>query len=212
VRATGDRPVLPLHSVAPETLCVTSGELTSNVVAAPTFRAVATGHRGDAASLTFRIEGATKEQRTLESGELRQQLGLKLRAADPCNLVYVMWRFAPRPRVEVSVKTNPGAATSKECGASGYENIKPRARIVPRVAAPGSAHELRAEIVGDALTAWIDGAVAWQGALPATARDLAGPAGVRSDNVNFEVVEVRVDERAAQSQACSESQRRRAGE
>ncbi len=62
----------------------------------------------------------------LRSGEIRQQFGLKLRAADGCNLVYAMWRFAPKPSLTVSVKSNLGLHTSKACGNVGYRNVSHR--------------------------------------------------------------------------------------
>ena len=198
-----------LTAITADTLCVTSGELTSSRVDAPTFRAVALGHAGDAASLRFRIRGTTTEERALDSGALRHQLGLKLRAQDACNLVYVMWRLAPTPRVEVSVKRNPGLATSKECGARGYKNVKPRVRHAPPAVELNTTHELHAEIAGDALTAWIDGNIVWQGILPETARTLTGPAGIRSDNVEVDIVDFRVDERSAEDATarCAKSER-----
>lgn len=197
VGSARSKPSRALEAVPIEGLCITSGHLSSAGVDTPTFRAVALGHAGDAASLRFRVRGDTQEQRALDSGVLRHQLGLKLRAADGCNLVYVMWRLGPPSRVEVQVKRNPGKQTSQECGAHGYKSVKPRLRETPPALDTVTAHELRAEIAQDTLTAWIDDRVVWQGALPVLARDLAGPAGVRSDNVDIEVLQLGVDARAA---------------
>jgi hypothetical protein len=196
-RSPDPRPGLALDRVGLDTLCVTSGELSTGAVEVPTFRAVALGHGGDAAAIRVRVRRDSAEQRPLDSGELRRQLGLKLRAQDSCNLVYVMWRLGPEPGVEVSIKLNPGARTSKECGARGYKNVKPQRRARVPSLASGDEHELRAEITGAALTAWIDDRVIWQGTLPAAAAALSGPAGVRSDNVALELLELRVDARAA---------------
>ena len=203
-RARDSRPQRAVASVASDGLCVTSGRLTEGRVEDPTFRAVALDHAGDAAALKFVMRGETKQLRELDSGDLRRQLGLKLRSQDSCNLVYVMWRFSPKQTVEVQVKRNAGARTSKECGARGYKNVKPRVRVPPPAIEAGREHELRAEINGNALTAWIDGQVVWQGTLPSLADGLAGPAGVRADNVDFELVELRVDEKrpAGEPPAC----------
>jgi hypothetical protein len=176
---------LVLAPVAPAALCVTKGELTGNTVDAPTFRAVSRESTGDAASLAFTTHGETSTTRELASGQLRRQLGLKLRAADGCNLVYVMWRLDPKPMLEVSVKSNPGKHDSKECGANGYIKVKPTRSV--RDLRAGEPHELRAEIAGDELTASIDGTVVWHGELPDEARALTGPAGIRSDNLAFEI-------------------------
>ena len=174
-----------------DALCVTKGRIAAARVNEPTVRAVATRSSGDGAALTFVFRGDSARTRELANGDARRQLGLKLRAANGCNVVYVMWRLDPRPRLEVSVKSNPGMATHRECGADGYTKIKAtHAEAVPALA-EGETHSLRAEIHGDELTAWIDDAIAWRGMLPESARALRGPSGLRSDNLAFEIVEFR---------------------
>ena len=71
----------------------------------------------------------------------------------------------------------------------------------PGPLAPGS-HVLRAEIVGDTLTAWIDGHVAWVGTLPDEARELAGPAGLRTDNLALDRIELQAAAAKAAGPAC----------
>lgn len=201
----GRRPLHALQAVPLDPLCVTSGQLVAGQVDAPTFRAVALGHAGDAARLRFRVRGDTAEQRALDSGELRRQIGLKLRAQDSCNLVYVMWREGTKPGVTVQVKRNDGEQTSTECGAHGYTRVKSRVRAVAPRLDLAREHELRAEIEGDTLTAWADGQLVWQGRLPASAATLTGPAGVRSDNVAFDLLELAVDTSAPAGAATSVS-------
>jgi len=179
-----------LGAVEPANICIThgawqpsrAGRLAVNV---PTFRAVARGTSGDAAELSFTFKGQSPKTRALGSGQIRRQIGLKLRAENGCNLVYVMWRFDPSPQIEVSVKINPGARVHRECGTNGYSKI--HATQASQVTGPtvDSTHTLRAEIVGDELFVWLDGKPVWRGALPATARTLAGPVGFRSDNVAY---------------------------
>jgi hypothetical protein len=196
-------PQLALAAVPPAELCVTKGALAAGSAAplarvdVPTFRAVAPGHAGDAAAIRVVVHGQSEQTRALASGQLRRQLGLKLRAANGCNLVYVMWRLDPRPKIDVSVKENPGARNAKECGADGYTKIRPaRSSHALPALDDGAPHELAAEIDGDRLAVWVDGHVAWRGALPASARALAGPAGVRSDNLAFDLVGFSADQRA----------------
>lgn len=190
------RPQLALQDIAPSSLCVTKGELAGARVEVPTFRAVVPGHGGDAASLKFVVRGPTTQTRALASGDDRRQLGLKLRAKDGCNLVYVMWRLDPKPKLEVSIKRNAGARTARDCGARGYTRIKPaQVGTLPELD-DGTEHELRAEITGATLVAWIDERVMWRGELPAEADELAGPAGMRSDNLSFELAAVAVDARS----------------
>lgn len=153
----------------------------------PGMRAEAPGDEGRRAELAFVYRGPTTRDVPLASGELRRQIGLKLRAADTCNLVYVMWHVEPKPGIAVSVKRNPGMHTHAECGARGYLNVRPESRAeLPPVRA-GERHLLAADLEGDILSVWADGTLAWRGALPPEARALRGPAGVRSDNGVFEL-------------------------
>lgn len=157
------------------------------VVAVPEMRAVVRGEGGgDVAELRFTYRGPTVERSRLASGEVREQLGLKLRALNGCNLVYVMWRFAPRPGIVVSVKRNPGQRTHAECGARGYENVRPSWSAVAPAVELGSRHVLAARIDGVDLRILADGAPVWRGPLPGYALAMHGPVGVRSDNVVFE--------------------------
>ena len=185
-------PSLAVTPVAADRLCVTKGAASlGGAITEPTVRAVALGTSGEAASLTFRFLGDTATTHELASGESRRQLGLKLRAQDGCNLVYVMWRLDPKPGLSVSVKHNPGMRTHKECGADGYTRVKPLrgAALAPVPALhPDASHILRAELSGDDLLAWIDDQLVWRGPLPAAARTLSGPAGLRSDNVRYDLV------------------------
>src|SRR5438477_7556608 len=92
--------------VARANLCITEGaidQLPGRLlgVAVPKMRAVARTGGGQAIELRFRYLGITAQVDRLGSGELRQQLGLKLRAQDACNLVYAMWRIAPEPGLVV---------------------------------------------------------------------------------------------------------------
>jgi hypothetical protein len=164
-------------------------------VEVPTFRAVAPGYGGDAASIRFVAQGSSATLRALASGQQRRQLGVKLRAQDGCNLVYVMWRLDPAAKLEVSVKRNPGARTASDCGAGGYTKLKGTRAEPPPTLEDGAEHELRAEIAGGAITTWIDDRVVWRGELPAAARELSGPAGVRSDNLAFDISAVAVEAR-----------------
>jgi hypothetical protein len=187
---SGEKLMKPIIQVAPVTnMCVTKGaaKLGAQVTEA-TMRAFAHGSSGDAASLTFIYRGEPENMRALASGQDRRQLGLKLRAANGCNLVYVMWRLDPKPTLEVSIKFNPGMSTHKECGANGYTKIKPTEHTAVPAMLRGEQHTLRAEIHGDELTAWIDDEFTWRGTLPDSAAKLAGPSGIRSDNLVFDLV------------------------
>jgi hypothetical protein len=179
-------PSIEVHPIDHAAICVTKGDVTDAAIRQPTVRAYARDSGGDAAQLTFTFNGDADRGRALANGELRRQMGLKLRAQNSCNVVYVMWRLDPRPMLEVSVKANPGKRTHKDCGADGYTKIKPAThRPLPSLDI-GSTHTVRAEIVGDALSAWVDNVLVWTGTLPPEARVISGPAGMRSDNVKLD--------------------------
>ena len=184
-----------LAAAARDQVCQTRGDanVTNGMlrIEDATTRGVATASSGEAAALRFVYRGETAETRALASGQIRHQLGIKLRAADGCNVVYVMWRLEPKPFIEVSLKRNPGMRTHAECGAKGYTKVKPSSSATVPAFAVGDEHVLAAAIDGDTLTVTLDGAVAWQGDLPPEARELDGPAGFRSDNVAYDA-ELRV--------------------
>ena len=185
-------PAAGLAAIATDSLCVTRGAAAiGHVVTSPNMRAIARGSSGEAASLTFTFRGETDETSELGSGNTRRQLGLKLRAANGCNVVYVMWRLDPTPKLEVSIKRNAGATDHAQCGTAGYTKLKAAASRNPPVLESGATHALDAEIAADELRAWIDGELVWRGALPTSARELTGPAGLRSDNLAFELVAFR---------------------
>jgi hypothetical protein len=176
-----------LAPVARGALRVTLGSIAERdgvlLVDSAKFRAVALRETPPVAELAFTYLGPTEgAAAALASGELRRQLGLKLRAADGCNLVYVMWRIDPKPGLVVSIKRNPGATTHAECGARGYRNVRPASAV--RLGRPeaGRAYVLRAELEGSRLRVLVDGQAVWDGDLGPESLELAGPVGLRTDN------------------------------
>jgi hypothetical protein len=142
----------------------------------------------EVAEIDFRYLGPSAESKPLESGELRRQIGLKLRAQDNCNLVYAMWHIEPDAGVLVSIKRNQGLSTHEQCDARGYINLKPTVDAnFPKIA-PGEEHTLRAELNRSQLTVTADGKIAWSGDLGEVVSALAGPVGLRSDNASFDFV------------------------
>jgi hypothetical protein len=114
----------PLRLVRPTDLCVTEGRVHALAgermeVTAPAMRAVVAGSTSEAAELAFVYQGPASGVKPLASGEVRRQIGLKLRAQDTCNVVYVMWRVEPASKIAVQVKRNPGKRRHAECRAIG---------------------------------------------------------------------------------------------
>ncbi|HUS63835.1 MAG TPA: hypothetical protein VMZ28_04790 [Kofleriaceae bacterium] len=193
--------------VAPDALCVTKGSVKKKdgavAIDDAAVRAVAPGSSGEAGELRFTYRGPTAETSRLQSGNVVEQIGLKLRAADGCNLVYAMWRLAPDPHLEVKVKLNPGETTHAECGTDGYRTITPTfARPTPAVTA-GSEHTLHAELTATVLTVWADGDPVFEGDLGSSARDLTGPAGFRLDNAAADLTLLTAPGPAAGIPSCS---------
>jgi hypothetical protein len=183
-----------LHRIDRNDFCVTNGAVSmlpggQLAVETPSSRAVvSTAAKNTAdqiAEIRFRYLGPTPSSKPLVSGELRRQIGLKLRAQDTCNLLYVMWHIEPDATVAVSIKRNAGMHTHEQCRAGGYVNFKAQRRPVLPIR-PGQTHTLRAELHGNDLTVTTDGKIAWQGTLRNELLPLDGPPGFRTDNARFE--------------------------
>ena len=141
--------------------------------------------RADTATLEFIYRGPVAHPEPLASGELRRQIGMKLRAHDTCNVVYVMWHLEPRPGIEVAVKSNPGLHAHADCGDHGYTFVAPQHASPVASIIPDTWHTLSATLHGPTLEVSADGALAWQGRLPSAAFTFDGPVGLRSDNGRF---------------------------
>jgi hypothetical protein len=185
----------PIPAPAPEGARLAEFKVTSGKVGqvepgrleitAPKVRAVLRKGGADVAEARFVYLGPTEETTALGSGAVRQQLGLKLRAIDGCNLVYVMWRFEPESKIAISVKLNPGQSTHAQCGNGGYTQV---AYIDVPPVVPGEPHVLRASMDGRELTVWADGEEVWRGELDEAVQDFThGHVGFRSDNTHFEM-------------------------
>lgn len=181
----------PWTTITRENLCVTEGtveKVSGNAmrVSVPKMRAYLAEGTPPSAEMRFTYLGPTSKDSALGSGAMRRQLGLKLRAQDACNLVYVIWRIEPESKLVVSVKQNAGEHTSAECGNRGYRNIKPfKAAAAPRLES-GQSHTLRAEMNRDELRVFADGRQVWEGSVGPDAARLVGPVGIRSDNAQVE--------------------------
>lgn len=171
-------------------LCVTEGEIKTDPgntfsVDSSKMRAYVNRWTADTIEAHFIYLGGTAQKSSLGSGEVRRQFGLKLRAQNACNLVYAMWRIDPESRLVVSVKKNPDQTTSSECKNRGYQNIKPRHFAPVPALRSGDSHTLSAELHGKVLRVLVDSAPVWEGDLGPQVADLAGPVGIRSDNVRL---------------------------
>jgi hypothetical protein len=183
---SSDSPNIPV-----EQFCITEGRITRSEghflkVDSTKMRAVLGWASKPEAELRFRYLGETQDHSLLRSGAERTQIGLKLKAQDDCNVLYIMWRISPVSSLVVSVKNNPGQHRHAECGNSGYTNIRGTlSRPVPKIT-EGGEHSLHATLNGTSLLVDVDGALAWEGSVGDDVLRFDGPAGLRSDNAQFD--------------------------
>ena len=69
-------------------------------VESPEMRAVLRQQTSQKVEARFTYLGPTVPQNKLADGEVRSQFGLKLRAQDGCNVIYVMWWIAPASGIQ----------------------------------------------------------------------------------------------------------------
>ncbi len=149
-----------------------------------------TGSHQDA-MLQFRFRGQSAKTSKLASGGIVRQIGLKMRTKDTCNLLYVMWQMEPTEEIVVTVKSNPGRSTHRDCGALGYIKVaQVPLKELGITATTHDTHRLRARIDQSHGTFTckvdLDDQAVWAGPLDATViSSINGPVGFRSDNGSF---------------------------
>lgn len=209
------------RGVKPADVCVTNGAVEKDpsgkfVINTPSSRAVVKGSDDSAAAIKFEYLGPAAGETKLASGVVRRQLGIKLRAEDSCNVIYVMWGIEPQPGLIVSMKVNEGKTNHAECGVKGYKLVP---STFEKVIAPikiGESRTLAANLDdNNKLTIRVDGEVAWEGTAFPTAKTMYGYTGVRTDNVRMrfewlsddnEIPASRKGGRAAPKVACKKIQ------
>lgn len=172
---------------------VTSGVIESRITH-PSVRATLDGSDGGSAGMSFVYRGSTVDTIPLGSGQIREQVGLRLRAQNACNCVYVMWRWEPgEPMIEVSVKHNPGQSQSSECGSAGYTKIEPALFTAVGQPIVDQHYTLRASAIGPFVHVWLDGgsveSMVWCGELTEAGALMRGAAGFRTDNTALDELE-----------------------
>jgi hypothetical protein len=146
-------------------LCVTEGTIaaepasSSFTVDSPKMRAYVNAVPLQSIQAHFTYLGASSREVPLGSGTMRRQFGLK----------------------------NPGQHSSAECGNRGYRNIKPQRSTPTPKLQPGDTHTLRAEMTATVMKVFIDGTLAWQGALSSEVEKWDSRVGIRSDNARVQL-------------------------
>ncbi|WP_298832076.1 hypothetical protein [uncultured Piscinibacter sp.] len=170
-------------------VCVTNGVVEKEargrfVINSPSSRAVVKGSDDSAGAIKFEYLGPAAGETKLASGVVRRQLGVKLRAEDSCNVIYVMWGIEPEPGLVVSMKVNEGKTTHAQCGVKGYKLVPARFEKPVAPIKVGEPRTLAASLDENRkLTVRVDGDVVWEGIAFPTAKTMYGYTGIRTDNV-----------------------------
>lgn len=165
-----------------------SGFLSLN--SAKTRAQLTTGHQRHVL-LRFRYRGQTPDPEPNQSGEIVEQIGIKLRTLNTCNVVYVMWRITQPEGIVVKLKRNPGQCHHKECGANGYISIAPSSQMPLAVTATDQKTHRLNVLMEDLdgvvqISVQVDGKPIWTGEIsPHLLECIDGPAGFRTDNGSF---------------------------
>jgi hypothetical protein len=139
---------------------------------------------GERFGIIAQYNGPTETTIPLASGVVQEQFGIKLRAANTCNLIYIMRRFTPVSKVTIMYKQNIGMTTHEECGDKGYAIIKD----IPVPSIPvGTLVRLEGKFEGSTLTVKLNDKIIWVGLVDFRQ---TGISGFRSDNakVKFSVI------------------------
>lgn len=177
------------RGVKPADVCVTNGAVEKDlsgkfVINTPSSRAVIKGSDDSATAIKFEYLGPAAGETKLASGIVRRQLGIKLRAEDSCNVIYVMWGIDPQPGLMISMKVNEGKTTHSECGVKGYKLIPSTFEKSISPIKIGEPRTLAANLDENSnLTVRVDGDVVWEGTAFPSAKTMYGYSGVRTDNV-----------------------------
>ncbi len=141
--------------------------------------------------LQFRYRGQTPDPEPNRSGKIVEQIGVKLRTLNTCNVLYVMWRITQPEGIAVKLKRNPGLSQHKDCGANGYIPIAPSSQMPLAVTATDQrTHRLNVMMEDLDGAVWIsvqvDGHIVWTGEVSQRLLEgIVGPAGFRTDNGSF---------------------------
>lgn len=193
--ATPQEELKKLASYNPRSLDLILGNVEHEVsgsndfaIKVPKLRVELPGSDGRLGLVRFTYDGPSEETVDFASGRSRAQIGLKLRAQDSCNVLYVMWRIDPDQRIMVSSKSNPGQHLNRECGNAGYANLRPTSVTHPPLVKPGATHTLGAYLKDDVLQVFVDDKLVWKGDVGTLSYD--GVTGLRSDNGVFSDVTI----------------------
>jgi hypothetical protein len=184
-----------VEPVSPGALDVTSGKvkpLRSGLLQIDhnSVRAVQMGRWARNGKIRFESRGQTAELKPFKSGIVKEQIGLKLRAMDGCNLVYVMWTLHPKEEITVRTKENPNKTESEDCESDGYTLLDTYRVPQKKSARNRRTSRLQADFVSKGnrhhVLVYVDNVRVLQVRIPHSfVSTVNGPVGLRSDNGRF---------------------------
>ncbi|MEZ0391398.1 MAG: Ig domain-containing protein [Pseudobdellovibrionaceae bacterium] len=168
-------------------ICATNGQVQTNSaesieVTTATSRSVVTTPTEQKIRIDFTYLAPINDPAANPNGH--RQIGLKLRAANSCNVLYVMWPVAGGP-LKVTLKRNDGMKNHSECGPEGYTNLTPSLSKTVSALQIGRKYRLQAEYENETLNVYASGVKAWSGMIENQDIPFQGPVGVRTDGGKF---------------------------
>lgn len=155
----------------------------------PKLRVTAMNSAGQQAAIVFRYLGATPSRQP----GAQQEIGLELLSSDACNLVSTTWRVDERSLVLAAVKTNRDFTRLEQCRDRGSRSLRAFWQTPVERPIVGTAHELSATIRQGLLEVRIDEQPVLRAVIAGQDPPTSGSSGLRSDNVNFELVRFEAD-------------------
>lgn len=161
----------------------------------------------DALQLCFKIKKNQQQVSLLASGRERRQVGIKLKAQDSCNTLYVMWHFFPRFEMVISEKINSSQHVHQQCGNKGYHVLKrlPLEHLTNSILPP--LNELndadrfyllqaRLDPHSQHLSVYLNYQLLWTGPVHQQWGHISAPVGLRTDNmqIDFAVEEFQLNQ------------------
>jgi len=136
-------------------------------------------------ALDFVWNGLPAQTKPLESGDMREQIALRL-GPNQMNEVSMAWRMPNSGGgIVVQLKYNPGISDPApgQSNVTGYSTIRPTFYKAPPALQPGQTHQIQYALNGNQLSIFADGDLTWQGNLSSEALAIMqGELNVRADN------------------------------
>lgn len=169
-----------IRKLFPQTFGIETDANSRSEVLTSLSRAVVTGNADQKVKVNFTTVGFVDDP--VNNPNNHKQMALKLKAANSCNVLYVIWDADGGPIV-VANKRNDGIVDT--CGPKGYSVIVPSASSPVPALVVGSSHTLQADYVDPVLNVYADGNLVWNGTIGKNLVPYSGPVGLRTDGMQF---------------------------